>query len=56
MSILDYFSWFFDFDSIILMDTRMGNGIEAWMFLPEEDLAKLVVDKELLSFATLDSI
>ncbi|KAJ4715320.1 vinorine synthase-like [Melia azedarach] len=39
---------------IILMDTRLGDGIEAWVLLPEEDMALLELDKELLAFATMD--
>lgn len=39
---------------IILMDTRFGDGIEAWVALLEEDMALLEVDKNLLEFATID--
>ncbi|KAJ4715321.1 vinorine synthase-like, partial [Melia azedarach] len=39
---------------ILLMDTRSGDGVEAWVFLHEEDMALLELDKELLSFATTD--
>ncbi|KAL9462402.1 hypothetical protein AB3S75_000412 [Citrus x aurantiifolia] len=39
---------------VILMDTRFGDGIEAWVSLLEEDMALLEVDKNLLEFATID--
>ncbi|KAH9717591.1 HXXXD-type acyl-transferase family protein [Citrus sinensis] len=40
---------------IILTDTRLRDGIEAWVFLLEEDMALLEVDRELLAFATIGS-
>jgi len=40
--------------SIILMDTKSRNGVEAWVTLEEEDMTMLVQDKELLAFASLD--
>ncbi|KAJ4715323.1 vinorine synthase-like [Melia azedarach] len=39
---------------ISLIDTRLGDGIEAWVLLHEEDMALLELDKELLAFATMD--
>ncbi|KAJ4717078.1 vinorine synthase-like [Melia azedarach] len=39
---------------IALMDTRVGNGIEAWVYLVEEDMARLQLDKELLEFASMN--
>ncbi|KAH7519024.1 hypothetical protein JRO89_XSUnG0151000 [Xanthoceras sorbifolium] len=36
----------------ILMDTKNGNGIEAWVYLTEEDMAKFERDKELLTYAS----
>ncbi|TKY53001.1 Vinorine synthase [Spatholobus suberectus] len=41
-------------NSVILMDTPSGNGMEVWVFLNEDDMVKLQQDKELLAFATLD--
>ncbi|KAL5770605.1 hypothetical protein ACOSP7_014759 [Xanthoceras sorbifolium] len=32
----------------VLMDTKSGGGIEAWIHLKEEDLAKFVADQQLL--------
>jgi hypothetical protein len=39
---------------IVLMDTRDGGGIEAWVTLSEEDMALFECDKELLEFASLN--
>ncbi|KAJ4702258.1 vinorine synthase-like [Melia azedarach] len=39
---------------IVLMDTKLGNGIEAWVYLPQEDMATLELDKQLLQFASMD--
>ncbi|KAL9462434.1 hypothetical protein AB3S75_000439 [Citrus x aurantiifolia] len=39
---------------IILMNTRLGDGIEAWVSLLEDYMNLLQVDKELLACATLD--
>ncbi|KAJ4702259.1 vinorine synthase-like [Melia azedarach] len=39
---------------IVLIDTRVGNGIEAWVYLGEEDMARLQLDKELVGFASID--
>ncbi|XP_050242315.1 (13S,14R)-1,13-dihydroxy-N-methylcanadine 13-O-acetyltransferase AT1-like [Quercus robur] len=33
-------------------DTKLGDGIEAWINLNEEDMAKFECDKELLAYAT----
>ncbi|KAL5835355.1 hypothetical protein ACOSQ4_014852 [Xanthoceras sorbifolium] len=32
----------------VLMDTKSGDGIEAWIHLKEEDMAKFVTDQQLL--------
>ncbi|XVF35844.1 hypothetical protein REPUB_Repub19eG0006100 [Reevesia pubescens] len=37
-----------------LIDTRKGDGIEAWVTLDEKDMAILQSDTEILSFASLD--
>ncbi|KAJ1425076.1 Transferase [Sesbania bispinosa] len=42
------------FNSVLLMDTPSGNGIEAWIYLNEDDMTVMQQDKELLTFATLD--
>ncbi|KAL7207301.1 hypothetical protein ACSBR1_029293 [Camellia fascicularis] len=39
---------------IILMETRSGEGIEAWVTLDEQEMAILQCDMELLTFASLD--
>jgi shikimate O-hydroxycinnamoyltransferase len=39
---------------VVLMDTRSGDGIEAWVLLDKEDMVVLGQDKELLAFASLD--
>ncbi|KAL9303997.1 hypothetical protein ACSQ67_021260 [Phaseolus vulgaris] len=39
---------------IILVDTRLGDGIEAWVTLKEEDMTYLKANPELLTCATLD--
>lgn len=41
--------------TVFLMNTRLENGIEAWVYLLEDYMNFLQVDKELLAFATLDS-
>ncbi|KAJ7961900.1 Vinorine synthase-like [Quillaja saponaria] len=41
-------------NTIILMDTRDSNGIEAWLTLSEEDMALVEKNEELLAFATLN--
>jgi shikimate O-hydroxycinnamoyltransferase len=40
---------------VLLMDTRSGDGIEAWVILDKEDMIVLGQDKELLAFASLDT-
>ena len=37
---------------VVLMDTKSGDGIEAWTHLKEEDMAKLVTDRELLAYVS----
>ena len=37
---------------ITFSDTELGDGIEAWINLNEEDMAKFECDKELLAYAT----
>ena len=39
---------------IILNDTRLGDGIEAWVTIDEQDMARLECNPELLTFASLD--
>ncbi|XP_047323514.1 (13S,14R)-1,13-dihydroxy-N-methylcanadine 13-O-acetyltransferase AT1-like [Impatiens glandulifera] len=39
---------------VVLMDTRDGEGIEAWVTLDEEEMALLETNDELLTFASLD--
>jgi len=39
---------------VMLMDTRSGDGIEAWVSLDKEDMVVLGQDKELLAFASMD--
>ena len=41
-------------NTIMLMDTRSGHGIEAWVCLDKEDMIMLAQDKELIAFASLD--
>lgn len=40
---------------IVLMNTRLVDGIEAWMNMLEYNMNLLQVNKELLAFATLDT-
>jgi shikimate O-hydroxycinnamoyltransferase len=40
--------------AIILMDTKSGDGVEAWVALEKEDMTILAQDNELLAFASLD--
>ncbi|KAK2637876.1 hypothetical protein Ddye_025671 [Dipteronia dyeriana] len=35
-----------------LLDTKNGDGIEAWVNLTDEDMAKFETDKELLTYAS----
>nr|QXN66177.1 acyltransferase 2 [Boswellia serrata] len=39
---------------IILVETRSGDGIEAWMTLDEQDMAILASNPEFLKFASMD--
>ncbi|KAL3830423.1 hypothetical protein ACJIZ3_019225 [Penstemon smallii] len=39
---------------VVLMDTRSGNGIEAWVTLTEEEMAFLERDPQILAFASLN--
>ncbi|KAL5751592.1 hypothetical protein ACOSQ2_022099 [Xanthoceras sorbifolium] len=39
-------------NSIIFMDTKNGDGIDAWIHLTEDDMAKFGSDKELLAYAS----
>ncbi|PON64756.1 Transferase [Parasponia andersonii] len=39
-------------DVVILMSNSSGDGIEAWINLEEEDMARFQCDRELLQFAT----
>ncbi|KAL3834532.1 hypothetical protein ACJIZ3_009268 [Penstemon smallii] len=39
---------------VLLMDTRVGNGVEAWVTLSEEDMNVLEKDPEILAFASLN--
>ncbi|KAL3810387.1 hypothetical protein ACJIZ3_000024 [Penstemon smallii] len=39
---------------ITLIDTKSGNGVEAWVTLSEQDMAFLEKDPELLAFASVD--
>ncbi|KAK7292710.1 hypothetical protein RJT34_15562 [Clitoria ternatea] len=42
------------FNFIILVDTRLGDGIEAWVTLDEQDMDHLVANPELLNYVTVD--
>jgi len=37
---------------VTFLDTKSGNGIEAWINLDEEDMAKFEIDKELLAYVS----
>ena len=39
---------------VILADTRLGDGIEAWLTLDEQDMARLEFNPKLLTLASLD--
>ncbi|KAK8313551.1 hypothetical protein V6Z11_D01G115700 [Gossypium hirsutum] len=41
-------------NTIVLMDTKMGNGIEAWVFLEEQHMVMLEQNQELLAFGNLE--
>lgn len=40
-------------NTIILMDTKMGDGIEVWVYMDEQELVMLEQNQELLTFASL---
>lgn len=42
-------------NSVVLVDTRWGNGIEAWVTLDENRMADLLRNHELLTFASASS-
>ncbi|KAJ4719153.1 vinorine synthase-like [Melia azedarach] len=42
------------YNVIMLINRRQGNGIEAWVYLLEEDMAKLELHKGLRAFTTVD--
>ncbi|KAF5194076.1 Hxxxd-type acyl-transferase family protein [Thalictrum thalictroides] len=39
-------------NAIMLMDTRDGNGIEAWVGLTEEDMPRFECDPELITYTS----
>ncbi|XP_038686633.1 stemmadenine O-acetyltransferase-like [Tripterygium wilfordii] len=39
---------------VVLLDTRDGDGIEAWVYLAQEEMAIFECDQELLSFASMN--
>jgi shikimate O-hydroxycinnamoyltransferase len=39
---------------VLLMDTRSGNEIDAWVLLDKEDMVVLGQNKELVAFASLE--
>ncbi|KAF5175708.1 vinorine synthase-like [Thalictrum thalictroides] len=39
-------------NGILLMDTKCGKGIEAWVSLNEEDMSRFECDLDLLSFTS----
>ncbi|MBA0733945.1 hypothetical protein Gogos_017906, partial [Gossypium gossypioides] len=41
-------------NTVVLMDTKMGNGIEAWVFLEEPHMVMLEQNQELLAFGNLE--
>lgn len=40
--------------SSFFANSRLGNGVEGWVLLNQEDMAKPEFDEELLAFATMD--
>lgn len=40
----------FNKNIVTFLDTKSGNGIEAWINLEEEEMAKFEVDRELLLY------
>ncbi|KAF9589881.1 hypothetical protein IFM89_029244 [Coptis chinensis] len=43
-------------NSFILMDTKCGDGVEAWISLDEEDMARFECDLELIAFTSAENI
>ncbi|XP_047320377.1 acyltransferase Pun1-like [Impatiens glandulifera] len=41
-------------NTFVLMDTRDGDGVEAWVTLEEEDMTAFECDEDLLSFCTVN--
>lgn len=41
-------------NTIVLMDARDGDGIEAWLMLREDDMVLVESNEELLAFAALN--
>ncbi|CAH8276568.1 unnamed protein product [Arabidopsis lyrata] len=39
---------------VMLIDSKEGDGVEAWISLPEEDMSVFVDDQELLAYAVLN--
>ncbi|KAL9286931.1 BAHD acyltransferase BIA1 [Arabidopsis thaliana] len=39
---------------VVLIDLKEGDGVEAWISLPEEDMSVFVDDQELLAYAVLN--
>ncbi|KAG7542806.1 Transferase [Arabidopsis thaliana x Arabidopsis arenosa] len=39
---------------VVLIDSKEGDGVEAWISLPEEDMSVFVDDQELLAYAVLN--
>ncbi|KAG7547480.1 Transferase [Arabidopsis suecica] len=39
---------------VMLIDSKEGDGVEAWINLPEEDMSVFVDDQELLAYAVLN--
>lgn len=42
------------FNLIVLLDTRFGDGVEAWVNLDEQEMALMEQDPELLAFCCID--
>ncbi|KAL0005475.1 hypothetical protein SO802_013036 [Lithocarpus litseifolius] len=43
-------------NDFVFVDTKSGDGIEAWVNLKEEDTAKFESDKELIAYASTTSL
>ena len=41
------------FPTVTSIDTKSGDGIEAWICLKEEDMVKFEMDKEVLTYVSL---